>query len=53
MTSSRTNHDTTERWLSRELRERIAQIGTALMRQADNGRDQADPEPQLDREAER
>ena len=53
MTSNLTSRDTTERWFSRELRERIARIGTALAREAANGREQADREQQLDREAER
>jgi hypothetical protein len=43
---------TAERWLGRELRKRIARIGTALAQEAENGREQADHEPQTDREAE-
>lgn len=51
MTITRTARDTTESWLSRELRERIARIGIALVREAASGRDQADREQQPDREA--
>jgi hypothetical protein len=53
MTASRTahTHNNAESWLSRELRERIARIGAAIAREAENGRDQEDREPQIDREA--
>jgi hypothetical protein len=52
MARHRSADDITERWLSRELRARIARIGVGLAREADTGRDQADREPQVEREAE-
>jgi hypothetical protein len=52
MTSSPIARNTTETWRNRELRARIARIRIALPREAANGRDQADREPEIDREAE-
>lgn len=51
MTISRTARDTTESWLSRELRERIARIAAVLERQAQADRSQAEAHPQIEREA--
>lgn len=51
MTSHRTTHEITESWIARELRERIARMGTALERQARADASQADAEPRIDREA--
>ena len=51
MTIRRTARDTTESWLSRELRERIARIGAGIERQVQAESSEAEAHRQIEREA--